>query len=264
MSESISAPLPRRPRLGLSAEVAGVIGAILCVVLVVGIWMGRGWFSQHAQAFTADADKALAKATQISDKAISGLESRAVEVDSIATDGQAIAADPTAAADKLQAVVARVSGVGQRYAAARDEYIAFRERASTTLDTLGRLDNLLPALTVPPGIKTALANLDDRLTSMDSALTGLAQSASAVVDVQVQAAALATKATAFAAEIRQAEGIGRDLETGLSDLEARLTDSISTVDGLVGMAAIVFSALFVWVFLLNLALWALGRRWRAA
>ena len=58
--------------------------------------------------------------------------------------------------------------------------------------------------------------------------------------------------------------MGKDLQTGLADLETRLTDSINTVDGWIGLAAIVFTLLFIWVFVLNLALWALGRRWRAA
>ena len=115
MTEAITPAQPRRPRLGLSAEVAGVIGAILCVVLVIGIWMGRGWFSQHADAFVADADKALAKATQISNTAIAALESRAAEVDSIATDSGTVAADPSAASGVLQPVIDKLSGVAQRY-----------------------------------------------------------------------------------------------------------------------------------------------------
>jgi hypothetical protein len=264
MNEATPPAQTRRPRLGLSAEVAGVIGAILCVVLVIGIWMGRGWFSSHADAFVADADKALAKATQISNTAIAALESRAVEVDGIATDSGTVAADPSAASGVLQPIVTRLSGVAQKYGSARDDYLTLKTRVSTTLDTLGRLDNLVPSLTVPPGIKEALGKVDAGLTNMDAALTSLSQSATNLADTRAQASAIATAATAFASELRTAEGVGKDLQTGLADLETRLTDSINTVDGWIGMAAIVFTLLFIWVFVLNLALWVLGRRWRAA
>ena len=264
MSQATAAPLPRRPSLGLAAETAGVIGAVACVLLIAGLWLGRGWLGDRADALTAASVRAVERATERSDVAITALETLASQTDGIEASARQVAGDPAATSETLQALVTRLAPIMSAYTTTRDTYVSLREGVATALDAVQRIDRFVRAVDVPDNLGTALATIDDRLTAIDSAVTGVAQTGAAATGVSEGATVLANQAAAMSDALRMAEDVGRTVQVGLADLQAQLASATATLDDLVGYTAIGLTVVLIWVTLLNLALWALGRRWRAA
>lgn len=263
MQESHTAAESRRPRLGLVAQVAGALGVVLCVLLIAGLWFGRGWIGDAADSLTAAAEQATARAIAVSDTAISGLEAHAQEVDAVEASARQLATDPSATSAALDSITARLTPVARAYAATRDKYVGLREGVATALDTLQRLDRLVRQVDIPDSLGSSLAAIDERLAAIDTALTGVTRTGAAVTGVSVAATAVADQAAALSEAFRAAEDVGRSVQAGLAEVQAELTGAAQTLDELAGYGAIALTVFLAWVILLNIALWALGRRWRA-
>jgi hypothetical protein len=74
--------------------------------------------------------------------------------------------------------------------------------------------------------------------------------------------AIATGAATLESGIAAATAVTHDVQAGLTDLQDDVDLLDDRVDSAVGMSSIAVAAILGWVALLNIALWALGRRWR--
>ena len=264
MTEAPPRPLARHSRSGVVAEVAGIFGIVLCVLAIVGLWLGRGWLSDRADAFTVAAEHATAHAMALADTAVTETEARAQEVDAIEAAALEVAGDPTATSEALQALVSRLTPVADAYGTTRDTYVSLREGIGAALDTVQRLDRFVRQVDIPDDLGASLSGIDARLVAIDTALSGVVQAGAATTSVSAGATALANQAAALSDALRAAEDVARAAHAGLADVQTQLVSAAATVDELVGYSAIALTVFLTWVLLLNLALWALGRRWRAA
>ena len=264
MAAALPRPLASHPTSGVVAEVAGVVGVVLCVLLVVGLWFGRGWLSDRVDGVTAASEHATAHATELSGVAIGELEQRAVEVDGIEAAARQVAGDPAATSAMLQALASRLAPISDAYRTTRGAYVSLREGVSSVLDTVQRLDRVVRSVDIPDSLGSSLSAIDARLAAMDAALTGVIGAGNATVGVSAGATALADQAATLSDALRRAEDVGRMVQVGLTDVQSQLAAAAATLDDLVGYSVIALTVVLIWVLLLNVALWALGRRWRAA
>ena len=264
MSEAPPRPLARHPTSGVVAEVAGIFGIALCALLIVGLWLGRGWLSDRADAFTIAAEQATARAIALAVATVTEMEARAQEVDAIEASARQLATDPGATSAVLQALTAKLSPVADAYSTTRDTYVSLREGIGTALDSVQRLDQFVRQVDIPDDLGASLSAIDERLVAIDAALGSVVQAGAAATSVSAAATTLANQAATLSDALRAAEEVGRTAQAGLADLETQLIGAAATVDEFVGYSAIALTVFLAWVLLLNLALWALGRRWRAA
>jgi hypothetical protein len=204
------------------------------------------------------------RAITLSDSAIAELETLAQQVDAMEADARQIAADPAATPAMLQALGARLTPVATAYGTTRDTYVSLRAGVGAALDTVQRMDRLVRAVDIPDSLGTGLSAFDERITVIDAAFQGVVGAGGAVTAVSEGATALADQAANLSDVLRKAEDVGRAAQVGLGHLEAQLESAISTLDDLVALSVIALTVVLAWVFILNAALWALGRRWRAA
>ena len=200
----------QRPTLGLVGQVLGIVGAAVCALLVVAILFGKGWVQERVEVLSTGAVKALDSAIAVSETVITGLESGAAEAADVKRPAEALAANPTIDEQAFTALQQRLSPLATRYQAARDNYVELREKATNLLDTVSRIDRLLPGIDLPEGPVELLTGMDERLVALDTALSDLSANASS-----------RSAASESAAEIAQA--VGR-LEDGIGNATAFAED----------------------------------------
>lgn len=254
---------PRRPLLGLLAEIVGLTGAALGILMIVSLWLVQGSITDSigdgVDAIRAEVERPAAKAGQAGER----LEARAVEVDEVAADARALAetADPPAAA--VAAVADDLSEVSDRYAEARVWYVDIRDQAQGVLDVLDWIDSLLPSIELPDGPRELLLEIDEGVQELDTAVAVLSQAGSAELVLAETAGSIAETAERISIGLREAADVARltdDALVGVSDTLAQAADELSS---LLRLAVVVSSLVLLYLVLLHLALWALGRRWRA-
>jgi methyl-accepting chemotaxis protein len=255
---------PRRPTLGLVAQAVGVVGTILCVVLIVGLWVGRGMVTERVDELATRADAAVARGVELAETVAQGFEARADEMGQVVADAQAIADDPTASSAVLQGLVARLQPLSDRYAQVRDTYAGLKERVTTAWDFLTTIDRLLPGFALPPTSGERLASIDERLTNLDSAITDILTASRATTQVSESAATVAAMATRLETGLDEATALAREVEADLEDLQGRVAQAADDLEDLLGLAILAATAFLIYLALLHVALWALGRRWRRA
>jgi len=256
------APRQRRPALGLALQVVGIAGALLMIVLIIGLWLGRGWLADRAGGLTNAVDEQATRVVILSDFVVQRLNDAALRVDEYEEQARAIAEETSPPADRLDALRTRLAPLASRYTDARDQFVAIRQRVMSVVDSVQRLDAMVPAIELPGTITGALERIDELLVRLDTALTGLSGTGETAVDVSSFAAARADAAAELAGGLRDAVGLVESLQEGVLSIEQRLVQARSTLAGYVDLTAFGLTAFLVYLVLLHVGLWALGRRMR--
>jgi len=169
-----------------------------------------------------------------------------------------VAANPSAP-DALSGLAARYAQFANTYQDLRVRYSDLRENVTTAAASLQRIAKFLPGVdaTDPPGILPAI---DQKLQAIDDALTtALPQPGEPTA---AAATAIATSATAIQGFISDLSTSVRSLKDQLTSLQTRATSTLDTIQTVILGLTIAVSVLFVWVLILNVALWQLGRVWK--
>ncbi len=202
-------PPPGRRRdhvLGTAGQVVGVVGIVVCLLLAVGVVLGRGWAVGTMDDVAAAVDAQIAKADPLLTQASVKVGEISGRVSTVADLAAGIAADPSpggAVADTLRSALASVS---DRYQALRSNYVDLRESVQSVVDRLQTLDRLVPGFTIPQGPVDALAALDARLKEFDAKVTSLITIEPGQGPVNKAAAAIAQAAGEIDARITDLQG----------------------------------------------------------
>lgn len=254
----------RRPTLGLIAQILGIAGAAICILAIAGILMGRGMVQERVELLANGAVKALDQAIAVGDQALAGLEAGAQNAQEMRVAAEDLAANPAVDELAISALQERLSPLSQRYAELRDRYVVLREKASGFITTAQRLDRLIPGIELPGGPVELVASMDEKLVALDQAITDLSSKADDRTGASATAAAIAAGATQLESGIAAATELTQSIQDELVAVQADVNGFAGRVESLIGVAAIALAIVLAWGVLLHGALWALGRRWRAA
>jgi hypothetical protein len=257
-SAEAAAASSRRSRRALAAKVAGIVGIVICGVIIVAVWLGRGAVAGALDGLASDVNAGFDRAIKATDAVAGRLDEAASSMDGIHTDAIQLTSSGSPAADRLANLQARLAKVGDTYRQFRQAYADLRENVVTASARVQQVARLIPGDRIPEGAGDRLRAVDDKLTAIDDALTstfgnvGSGPAAQAIAD---QSARVQAAMTAGAAAVN---GMSTRLEDARSDA-ANALDGIQT---LLLIATLAISLLLLWVLLLNVALWLLGRAWQ--
>jgi hypothetical protein len=249
-------PKTRDRVLGTAGQIVGVVGIVVCLLLAVGVVVGRGGAVGTVDDVAATIDAKIAKAEPLLDQASAKVGEISGRVSTVADLAAGIAADPSpggAVADALRTGLATVS---DRYQALRANYGDVRESVQSVVDRLQTLDRLVPGISIPQGPVDALAALDTRLQEFDAKVTGVITIDPGQGPVNQAAAAIAQKAGDINGKISDLQGGIGEIRQRVSALRTKLSDTAGTIN-----LGITLGATGSFVLLLYLALlhWVLFR-----
>lgn len=246
--------------LGAAAQVAGVVGIVVCLLLVAGTLLGRGWAIDRVDEVASAIDGGLARGTAVLETTTTRVAETSARVRALADAADALAVDPDPAPALVQALLGDVTSVSDRYLALRTAYADAREAVVAAVVRLNTIDRLLPGLSLPEGPVEALAALDASIRALDARLMELMNANPAAGLVSAWAEGVATLTSGVEAALA-------DVAFRLDAADARVADVrtqvVAEADAI--NAAITFGAILAILLLLYLALlhWVLLRTGRA-
>ena len=253
-------PTQRRSRKPTAAKVAGIIGIVVCVLIIIGVWFGLGTVSRTIDDLGNTVNAGFDRAIAVTDTVATGLDDAVASIDSMRAEAAELAAgrpDP----ERFAGLQARLAQVADRYHDLRTRYVEARESVVGVTATVGRVAQLIPGSRVPEGAGDRLAAADATLQAVDDALVSTWTSLSEADPGAAAAEALANRATPLRDAIGGAATAVDGLSTNLEGVQANADATIDSIRTILLIAAIALSLLFIWVLALNIALWLLGRAW---
>lgn len=253
----------RRPKLGALAIVVGILGLLLSLAGIGGAVVGRSWAGDRLDELADAARSGLEKAVSVSDEAITALQNGSDEVTTIATTASTLAQSTTVADTAISALQEKLAPLSQRYTELRDRVVVFQEKANSVIETVQRLDRLIPGLELPSGPTDLLQGVGDRLTQIDQSITDMQARAASRTGAQETANVIAVSAGRLQDGITKATDVVTQIQEKLVAMQDRVDKAADRLDLYVTAGAAVFGLFWLWIAILNLGLIALGRRWRA-
>jgi hypothetical protein len=241
-----SASRPKQA-LGATGQIAGIIGVVVCLLLIVGVILARGWLVDRVTGIEGTMDTAVTKGISLADDASSRVSQVAGRVGAVADAASALSSDPNPAPQLTQALLTQLSGVSDRYLALRQSYADARETVVAGIDRLDTLDRLLPFFSVPQGPVDALQSLDAKARSLDTAIMGMLNAPGANA-ANALAGAVAEHASNAEAALTQVstdlDGLSGRLQELRSDIAAKADQSrtIITLVALLFIAGLLYLA----------------------
>jgi hypothetical protein len=252
---TVPPPRPRRRDrvLGTVGQIAGVVGIVVCLLLVIGVIVGDAWAVGTVDDVAAAIDAKIAKVDPLLTQASAKVGEISGRVSTVADIAAGIAADPSPGGAVADALRAGLASVSDRYQTLRSNYAGVRESVQSVIDRLQTLDRLVPAISIPQGPVDALAALDARLQEFDAKVSGLITIDPGQGPVNQAAAAIAQKAGDINAKITDLQGGIGDVQQRVSALRTKLSDTSGTMKlgitlGAVGsILLLLYLALLHWV-----------------
>ena len=193
---SAPVPAPARPgkgrrATGILGQVVGIVGVVVCLALIVGVLLGRGWATDTVNDVAGSLDAAIARVDPVLATATGSIDALAGRAGEVATAAEAIAGDPNATPQALQGVLDRLGAVSAGYLELRGTYGGAREQVVSALDRLALIDRFVPGISVPQAPIDALASLDGSIRALDGRVMALIEAGAAVQAIDATASAIA-------------------------------------------------------------------------
>jgi hypothetical protein len=253
---------PGRSRRALFAKVAGLAGIVICAVLIVVVWLLHGQVRAVVDDLAADVtngfDRAIAATAVVSDR----LESTATNVGKISVDAKEVAGASSPSANRMAGIQDRLAQVADRYRDVRARYVDARENVASAAATLRNLARIVPGVTLPDVPGKPLDTLDAKLQDLDASLTAALSSVKASTPRADAAKALATQTAKVKTAVTAASDAVGAATRRLEATKANALGAIDTIRTIMILGSTALSVLFLWVLLLNVALYLLGRAWQ--
>jgi flagellin-like hook-associated protein FlgL len=248
--------------LGLAAQVVGVIGIVLCLVLAVGVIVGRGWATDTVSQVSTSIDSQVARAVPLLDTASGKVSEVSGRVGALADAATALAGRPNPSNEVLQGLMGALTNVSDRYLELRAKYGELKATVTSALDRLQMLDRLIPGFSIPQGPVDALANLDAAVTDLDAKIMGIAGAIPETGPIDAAATAVATKATEVKGKLDGLVGVIDDAQTRLTDLRAKLASTTDTIRTAISIGSLGLVLLLLYFAFLHWVLFRTGRQMR--
>jgi len=252
--------------LGLIFMIVGVIGIVICVLLIPVVWVGRSIANDSVGQVVAQVEAPLQEAQATSGEFRSRignirntLSPLSQQADTAAQRGPV----ETQLADRLLQAIDDT--IGPQYVRLREAYVAIREKLTGVSRLFDALRRFFPNLPMLPGDE--LANMDTSLQSLDSSLRQ--------VRADLVSGSLPDNLPGVEAMRKVGDGI-RSVDTRLGNLDAtasnveariaQMQDQVvqvqTRVDQILTAVASVLSLVFIYFAGLHGALFAYGRTLR--
>ncbi len=254
-------PSHRPPRKAVAAKVAGIVGVVVCVLIIVAVWFGLGTVSRAVDDLGSDVAAAFDRAITATDAVAGRLDETVIAIDSVRADAAELAASRTPDLPRLSNLQARLGQISDRYLEARVRYAEARETVVGVMTTLQQIARIIPGTKVPEGAGDTLAAVDAKIRAIDEAIVSTGTSLAAADPGEAVAVALAARTTPLKDAISSGAAAVHGLSADLDGLQAKAESTIDNIRSILLLAAIALSVLFIWVLALNIALWVLGRAW---
>ena len=108
MTTTAAVPKARTPRRTRVAEIAGILGAIVCILALVAVWLGAAAVSGKVDDLSNAVNAGVQKAVDVTNTVAGRLDGLASQVGGVAQNANDVAANPTPP-DAL-------AGLSERYA----------------------------------------------------------------------------------------------------------------------------------------------------
>jgi hypothetical protein len=254
---TVSAAAPRRSRWAKALQVAGIVGIVVSLVVIALIWFGRGFVSGGVDNLASAVNDGINHAISATDRVARRLDAASTEVSRVVTQATEVAGNR--ASNQARARLSdRLSRFADRYRQLRVAYAGIRAEVTTAVTTLRRVGRLVPGVELPRGPTDTLAAIDSNLQSLDEAVTSILPAGEAPITAAA-ATAVANKATPIRSTIDRTSGRVQALGLELQGVRADAVAAANSIRTTILLATIALTIVFVWVLLLNVALWKLGR-----
>jgi hypothetical protein len=254
-------PTRRKSRKPFAAKVAGIIGVLVCAVIIFGVWFSLGTVSRAVDDLGNDVNAGFDRAITATDTVAIRLDEAVASIQEMRADAVELAASATPDAPRLAALQARLGQFADRYRDLRVRYAEARENVAGVMSAVQHVARLVPGSQVPEGPGDKLTAVDDKLKAIDDALVSTWTSLSDAQPGKAVADALAARATPLQDALSAASTAVTNLSTNLGGVQAQADSTVDSIRTILLLAAIALSVLFIWVLALNIALWRLGRAW---
>lgn len=251
-------PRSRKPAI---AKIAGIVGVVICLVIIVIVWFSLGTVSRAVDNLGNTVNTGFGKAITVTDTVAGGLNDAATSIDQMRADAVELAANANPDTPRLDALQARLGQFADKYRDLRVRYADARETVVAATSSVQRIAELVPGVRVPEGLGDNLTAVDAKLKAIDDAIVATWTSVSDAQPGKAVADALAGRATPLKDALTAAATAVTGLSTNIQGAQARADSAIDSLRTLLLLAAIALSVLFLWVLALNIALWVLGRAW---
>jgi len=182
-------------------------------------------------------------------------------VGSIATDADAIVGK-VASTDAINRLTTRLAGFADSYRTIRTRYGEARENLTAAVTSVQRVARLVPGERVPDGVGDRLTTMDAKLQAIDDGLTSAWTVLASGGVGDAAASAIAAQAHAIQGRLNDASTTVDGLATDIQGVQTRAADTIGSIQTILLLATIAITLFFVWIVVLNVALWQLGRIWQ--
>jgi len=250
----------RSTRLATAAQIAGIVGVVVCVAIILGTWYGRGALGGAGDNLASTVDNAFDRATSATTQVAQRLDSAAADAGALAASAAELAANPAPPPEALAGLTEKVGRLADTYRSIRTGYADLRENVTAGVTAIQQVSRFFPGVQAPEGAGDRLQAVDAKLQSIDDTLTGIFPSLETGQRGTPVASAVADRATSLQAALTDASTAVSGLTTRIDDIHTQATNTRNAIATLITIAAGAITVLFVWVLLLNIALWALGRQ----
>jgi hypothetical protein len=258
-SEVSAAQASRKKELaGTAGKVTGIVGIVVCGLMVVGVLIGHGWASNEVEAIAQKIDAGLARAEAPLATATGLVAEVTDRVTAVAVAADALAADPNAAPGRLQPLLAQVDAVSNRYLAFRSSYADAREAAVSTLDRLQMLARIMPGFSVPQGPVDLLASVDAVAKNLDAKVMTLIDTNLVTGATNKVAQGVADGAHGVESALGGFSTKLGDASTGLASVRADVASTAATTRTAIVVGAVVLVIAFIYLAALHFALYRLS------
>jgi len=227
-TQPVPASRPKRV-LGMTGQVAGVVGVVICALLIIALLFARAWAGDRIDETAASIDASLAKGVPLLEAAAANVDAVSAQIVGVAEAAEAVAARPNPAPALVEALSSRLAGLSESYLELRTTYADARETIVGAIDRLLLLERLIPPFTVPREPLEALAAADARVREMDARVQEIlaAPGAGAVREV---ASAVAETARGVESGLADVSAGIDDASTQLADVRAEIAETADTAN----------------------------------
>jgi hypothetical protein len=250
-----------RSRKPAAAKIAGIVGVVICIVIIVIVWFSLGTVSRAVDNLGTTVNTGFGRAITATDTVAGGLNDAAATIDQIRADAVALAANANPDTPRLDALQARLGQFADQYRDLRLRYADARENVVAVTTSVQRVAEIIPGVRVPEGAGDRLTAVDDKLKAIDDAIVSTWTAVSNAEPGKAVADALAGRATPVKDALTAAATAVTGLSTNLESVQSQADSTIDSIRTILLIAAVALSVLFIWVLALNIALWLLGRAW---
>ena len=242
--------------LGSTGQVLGVIGMLVCIVLIVGVIFGRSYAVGTVNDVAAAVDTQIAKVSPILQQAHTTVGEVSGKVSTVAEIADTVAKDPNPGGQIAQALRDAIDGVNDRYQALRQGYAGIRETALSIIEKLQTVDQLIPGLAIPQGPIDALNTFDTRIQEFDAKVNDLLTIEPGNGPANQAAAKIAEAATAIDGNLQFVQDGITQVDDRVTQLRTDIANTADTVNLIITLVTIFILLLLIWLLILH---WILFR-----